>query len=177
MQLPSIHLNMISLVQRNHGLEHATMNLLSRKYPGTSFAGHSDQKGFWIYGSISTDELLEVAQSALARMKAGEHGLAIHANCGTNFVTSGLIAGTLAWLATLVNKNGFKKKLDRWPLLVMIITGTMIAAQPLGYKAQEKITTSGTPGNLKITQIVRYERTGPIVHRIVTSDSNNAVEE
>ena len=109
-------------------------------------------------------------QEALRRMSAGEKSLALHANCGTNYVTAGVIAGTLAWLATLVGGNTFKKKLDRWPLLMMIVTGSLIAAQPLGPKVQAKISTSGEPGNLKVRQIVRYERQGPVLHRILTAD-------
>ena len=100
----------LSLVRRNHGLEHATLNLLAVTSPHHSFAGHSDSKGFWIIGDVSTDTLLETVQSALQRMKAGESSLAVHANCGTNYVTAGLIAGSLAWLATLGKASTFKKK-------------------------------------------------------------------
>jgi hypothetical protein len=160
----------VSLVRRNHGLEHATLNLLAKELPSRAFAGHSDQKGFWIIGDVSTDKLLETVQDALRRMNAGEKNLALHANCGTNYVTAGVIAGTLAWLVTLVGGNTFKKKLDRWPLLMMIVTGSLIAAQPLGPKVQAKISTSGEPGNLKVRQIVRYERQGPVLHRILTAD-------
>ena len=160
----------VSLVRRNHGLEHATLNLLAKELPTRAFAGHSDHKGFWIVGDVSTDKLLETVQEALRRMNAGEKRLAVHANCGTNYVTAGVIAGTIAWLATLVGGNTFKKKLDRWPLLVTIITGSLIAAQPLGPKVQAKISTSGEPGNLEVRQIVRYERQGPALHRIITAD-------
>jgi hypothetical protein len=167
----------ISLVRRNHGLEHAVLNLLAVSHPHQSFAGHSDSKGFWVVGRISTDVLLKTCQEALKRMKQGERSLAIHANCGTNFVTAGVLAGTMAWLATLRNPNNFKKKLDRWPLLVLIITGATMAAQPLGYKMQEKVSASGDPGNLVIKQIVRYERNGPSLHRILTADSAQPVGE
>jgi frataxin-like iron-binding protein CyaY len=160
----------VSLIRRNHGLEHATLNLLAKELPSRAFAGHSDQKGFWIIGDVSTDKLLETVQEALQRMNSGEKSLALHANCGTNYVTAGVITGTLAWLATLVGGNTFKKKLDRWPLLMMIATGSLVAAQPLGPKVQAKISTSGEPGNLKVRQIVRYERQGPTLHRILTAD-------
>ncbi len=160
----------VSLVRRNHGLEHATLNLLAREFPSRAFAGHSDHKGFWIIGDISTDKLLETVQEALRRMNEGEKKLALHANCGTNYVTAGVIAGTFAWLSTLVGGNTFKKKFERWPLLVTIITASLVAAQPLGPKVQAKISTSGEPGNLKVRQIVRYERRGPVLHHILTAD-------
>jgi len=166
----------VSLTRRNHGLEHATLNLLSKQQPGT-FAGHSDARGFWIIGNVSTDILLETVQEALARLNKGEQGLAIHPYCGTNFVTTGVVAGSMAWLFTLGRANSFKKKLDRWPLLVLVITAGAVLANPLGFKVQEKFTASGKPGNLVIKQIVRYEREGPVLHRILTGDTAQKGEE
>jgi hypothetical protein len=159
----------VSIVRRNHGLEHATLNLLSKRQPG-SFAGHSDSRGFWIIGNVSTDLLLETAREALLRLNQGERELAIHPYCGTNFVTTGVVAGSLAWLFTLGRANSFKKKLDRWPLLIFVATAGAILANPLGFKVQEKVSTSANPGQLAITQIVRYERKGPMLHRILTGD-------
>ena len=160
----------VSMVRRNHGLEHATLNLLATEFPTSSFAGHSDSKGFWIVGDVSTDKLLETVQQALKRLRAGESSLALHANCGTNYVATGLIAGSAAWLGSLGNANTFSKKLNRWPLLVMLVTGSLIVAQPLGKKAQARLTTSGEPGGLAIKQITRFERNGPVLHRILTTD-------
>ena len=159
----------VSLVRRNHGLEHATLNLLGELYPKQPFAGYSDTKGFWIVGDISTDVLFSVVNQALDRLRGGERSLAIHANCGTNFVTAGVVAGTAAWLYTLGSANTFKKKVTRWSSLVMLITGSLIVARPLGPKVQEKITTSGDPLDLAVSQITRYERRGPALHRIRTT--------
>jgi hypothetical protein len=180
MQNSILNFGIISLIRRNHGLEHATINLLSKKFPANSFSGYSDHKGFWIVGDVSTDALLETAQQALTRMKGGERKLAIHDNCGSNYVISGLIAGTLAWLGMLGTGNSFKKKLDRWPLLVLLVTGALIVAQPLGPKVQEHVTTKGEPGNLAVKQIVRYERDlpgRPALHRILTGEVIHAAEE
>jgi hypothetical protein len=170
----------ISLIRRNHGLEHATINLLSKKYPARGFAGHSDSKGFWIIGEISTDELADIAQQALVRMIAGEHGLAIHAHCGTNAVTTGVVAGSVAWLATLRTENNWQKKLDRLPWIITLVTGAIILSQPLGPKVQEKVTTSGTPGNLVIKQIVRYESSfanHSAMHRVQTAEGHAKAEQ
>jgi hypothetical protein len=43
----------ISRVQRNHGLEHATLHILSQRYPKQSLSGHSDTGGFWIIGDVT----------------------------------------------------------------------------------------------------------------------------
>ncbi len=157
-------------VRRNHGLEHATLNLLAKEFPNQSFAGHSDNKGIWIVGDVSTDKLLETVQQALKRMKAGESELALHPNCGTNFVTAGIVAGTAAWLGSLGNAKSFSKKIDRWALMVMLVTGTLIATQPWGKKVQARVTTTGKMDGMAIKQIVRYERKGPVLHRILTTE-------
>lgn len=102
--------------------------------------------------------------------------MALHANCGTNFVTAGVVAGSIAWLGTLGNANSFSKKLNRWPLLIMIVTGSFIAAQPLGKKVQARVSTSGDPGSLVVKQISRYERKGPALHRILTTDILETLE-
>jgi hypothetical protein len=164
----------ISLVRRNHGLEHATINLLSKKHPGQAYAGHSDTGGFWLVGQIQTDELVTMVQTALARMNAGEHRLAIHPHCGTNAATTGVIAGALAWLAMVNTGNNWKKKFDRLPLVMLLTTLAVIASEPLGPKVQEKITTSGLPGGLRVTRIICYERSETdhsIIHRVETEDT------
>ena len=169
----------ISLVRRNHGLEHATINLLSKKHPGQPFAGHSDPKGFWLVGRVPTDELVTIVQTSLARMNAGEHRLAIHPHCGTNAATTGVLAGFFAWLAMINTGNNWKKKLDRLPLVMLLTSLAVIAAEPLGPKVQEKITTSGEPGGLYVSCITRYEREDrdhTILHRVETADFNSAKE-
>ena len=176
MEMSILNWGPVSLTRRNHGLEHATLNLLAIKQPGV-FTGHSDHHGFWIIGNVSTDLLLETAREALERLKAGEKSLAIHQNCGTNFVTTGLVAGSMTWLFTLSKANSFKKKMNRWSTLVMVSTIAAVLAYPLGFKAQEKVSVSGEPGNLVIKQIVRYERTGPVMHRINTADVTPVEEE
>ncbi len=160
----------ISKVRRNHGLEHATINLLSKTHPDRAFAGHSDINGFRITGNNDTEQLPETAREALARMNAGQHNLAIHPNCGTNAATTGVIAGGLAWLAMLNAGNSWKKRLDRLPWVIVLVTGAVILAAPLGPKVQEKVTTCGVPGGLHIVQVVRHERGKMIVHRVTTAD-------
>src|SRR5512146_3538660 len=89
----------ISRVRRNHGLEHATLHILSERHPGLPMAGHSDFGGFWIVGNLEVDDLQSAVDEALERMNNGEEELAIHPNCGTNFATAGVMAGGAAFLA------------------------------------------------------------------------------
>jgi len=45
-----LDLKPISRARRNHGLEHATMHILGRKFPRVTLGGHSDPFGFAISG-------------------------------------------------------------------------------------------------------------------------------
>ncbi|RLD11905.1 MAG: hypothetical protein DRI56_00155 [Chloroflexota bacterium] len=125
-------LEFVSLTRRNHGLEHATMNFLGSKYPRRPFAGHSDWRGFWIMGDIATPELLEVVQQALNALQSGRHDLAIHANCGTNLVVSGAMAGMAGVVGMVGAGEERRAKLDRIPLVITLATLALMLSRPVG---------------------------------------------
>lgn len=158
----------ISRVQRNHGLEHATMHVLAEHKPRRGIAGHSDMGGFWIVGDVPTEELTDAVQEALQRMRAGEHQLAIHPNCGTNFAVSGSIAGVAAFIGMWGAGQGWRAKLERLPLVATLATLALILSQPLGYRLQERVTTSGRPGELEVVAIKPTRRGSVTAHRILT---------
>lgn len=162
-----LEIPVLSHIRRNHGLEHATIHLLSRRYPGKPFAGHSDAGGFWLIGDVGTEELADVVMGALERLRNGERSLAIHPNCGTNFVAYGLLAGMGAFIA-LLGARRTRDKVDRLPLVVLFATLGLMVGQPVGYNIQRKITTSGDPGNLKVLQIGRGQRGRVVYHRVTT---------
>ena len=85
----------ISRIRRNHGLEHATLHVLANRHPGKRMAGYSDLSGFWIVADLPGQEIKDAADEALQRLSQGEHKLAVHPNCGTNFATAGSLAGNL----------------------------------------------------------------------------------
>jgi len=155
--------------RQNHALEHATLHVLSKKPHLRSLAGYSDVNGFWIIGNVSTEELQEAADEALVRLQQGERRLAIHENCGTNFATSGVLAGVTAWLAMLGVKNDTRSKLDRLPMLVSLVTLMLVFARPLGPIVQEKLTTTPVMEKLKITEICRFQRGSTPLHRVLTN--------
>ncbi|MEN6522417.1 MAG: DUF6391 domain-containing protein [Anaerolineaceae bacterium] len=158
----------IGRIRRNHALEHATLQVLAsrKKYP--MLAGYSDWRGFWVMGDIQTEDLLSAAEDALKRLNAGESSLAIHPHCGTNFAISGLLAGSAAWVVMTGAGNGWKKKLERFPLVVTVVTLVLILAQPLGPMAQRKITTCPTPDGLKISAIHLQPFRNTTAHRVLT---------
>ena len=158
----------VSRVRRNHGLEHATIHILSKRFSGTRMAGHSDLGGFWILGDLKTEHIEAAVADALGRLRAGEHDLAVHPNCGTNFVTAGVVAGLAGAFSMLGAGRKWQDKLARIPMAVTLATLAMIFAQPLGFFLQEQVTTSGKPGDLEIVDITATRRGNFNGHRITT---------
>lgn len=163
-----LELNPISRVRRNHGLEHATLHVLSKKFPGIRTGGISTPFGFTIVGEVSTEDVAEAAIEALKRLRAGEESLAIHSNCGTNYAVPGIAAGLLAWLGTLGSKKGIKNKLERLPLAMILATIGLIIFSPLGPVVQKRISTSGNPGKLELERVETSVRAGVRLHRVIT---------
>lgn len=160
----------VSRLRRNHGLEHATLHVLSKRHPRLSLAGHSDLGGFWILGDVTTEDLQSAVEEALSRLRNGEHNLAVHPNCGTNFATAGVLAGGVAALAMFGAGQRLRDKLERLPLAATLATLALVLAQPLGLRLQERVTTSGDPGSLEIAQVLAKPKRGRLrVHRIVTA--------
>lgn len=155
-------------IRRNHGLEHATIHVLSRMHPRVSTAGYSDPNGFWLLGELSTEAVYAAAEEALARLRAGEHHLAIHPNCGTNLVTAGVAAG-LGGAAALGTARTDRQRLGRLPLAMLLSIGGLLLARPLGTRIQQHITTSGQPGALRITSIQRSQNGRFTTHRVSTA--------
>jgi hypothetical protein len=152
-------------IRRHHGIEHATLQVLAEQFPRRSLAGYSDAEGFWVVGDLPTEELEAAVTQAIARLKAGEVKLAIHPHCGTNFVASGVAAGSLAWLAMLPSRG--QRRFERWPLVVALTTFGIILSQPLGPWLQARVTTSPDVGTLHPDQIIRYTRSDIPLHRVL----------
>lgn len=158
----------ISRTRRNHGLEHATLNLLAKSHPGQAFAGHSDGSGFWILGEISSQDLTRSIEDALARLRAGQSSLAVHKNCGTNLLVSGFAAG-LAGAAGLIGVGDkTRDKIERIPLITLFSVAALLLSRPLGPILQREITVNPDPGDLQIAGITRHSLNGVPAHRIRT---------
>lgn len=127
----------VRTVRRNHAMEHATITLLSQRLPNTRFVARSTPGGFTVYGNVNQKILRQTAEDALARLQAGEAGLAVHPNCGTNLVVGGILTALVSLLIM-----GRRLRLNRLPFLLLGTTYALMAAQPLGRLAQRHVTTS-----------------------------------
>jgi hypothetical protein len=163
LELPIIH-----RTRRNHGLEHATLHMLAKRFPNTSMGGYSYPSGFWIAGDVPLEAVRDSVDEALSRLRAGERKLAIHPNCGTNFITTGTLAGIAGAASLFGAGKRWQDKLGRLPLAASMATLVLVLSQPLGLSIQEHITTSGDPGSLEVVEIIKSQRGGMIVHRITT---------
>jgi hypothetical protein len=165
--MANLNLPVLSRIRRNHGLEHATLNILSQRSPSRRLAGYSFPGGFFILGEIPTAELREAVSQALARMNNGESGLAIHDHCGTNYAASGFVAGLLAWLG-MAGATSKRDKVERLPLVIALATFGFIASQPLGPVLQKRVTTSGNPQGLSIVDVFPIQWGQFSLHRVIT---------
>lgn len=163
-----LDLPLILETRRNHALEHATIHILSGKYPDRNMGGHSNPTGFFILGTVTAEDLGAAAKEALTRLRAGENELAIHPGCGTNFATTALLAGSLAWFP-LSGSRSIRKRLWLLPLAVAFGVLGYVLSQPLGPFLQAKVTTEADMGKLQIKSITPVRKGGMIVHRVVTS--------
>ncbi|MFH1906982.1 MAG: DUF6391 domain-containing protein [Chloroflexota bacterium] len=156
-----------SRIRRNHGLEHASLNILNQRFPERTLAGYSSPSGFFVLGDLATEDLREAVMQALTRLQTGERYLVIHSNCGTNYVAAGFVAGLLAWLG-MAGAKSKREKVDRLPFIIALAMLGFIISQPLGPKIQERITTSGDPEGMTIVDIflVRFGRF--TLHRVIT---------
>lgn len=160
---------LIDRTRRNHGLEHATLNILAQTHPGVPLVGRSTAYGFYVYGPIGLEPLTDAAVAGLHGLNAGQAQLAIHANCGTNVVTAGIAAACAAYLG-FVGADRWQKRWERLPIVALLTTLAILAAQPVALALQQHVTTSGQPRGLSITH-VECRATHPVtVHFVKTAD-------
>ncbi|MBL8163783.1 MAG: hypothetical protein JNJ61_17485 [Anaerolineae bacterium] len=167
---PLLQFPYILRTRRNHGLEHATIHLLSGK--NYRLSGRSDDTGFVVLGEVPTDALERAAADALRRMRNGEHGLAVHPNCGTNLVTTASIVSLIG----LVGLGGSNRRegFNRLPAVMSAMMVAILYSPLLGMALQKHFTTEGDPGDLEILKVTRREVRLPwsseplVVHRVAT---------
>jgi hypothetical protein len=160
---------LLSRIRRNHALEHATIHVLTTRNPTTHIVGRSDHRGFFLYTDLTKTVIEEAVQRALDRLRAGEHRLAIHPNCGTNLLTAGVLSGLAAYFSIQgSDEKGQEDKLERIPLAIMSAILGLLLAKPVGSWVQQYLTTEADPNDLEIKSIEKI-RSGKVnLYRILT---------
>lgn len=152
----------ISRIRRNHGLEHATIHVLSEKQKNFSAQGNSDHRGFHlnIYGDVSEEAVMNAVEEAFARMKRGEHQLAVHPNCGTVLLTTATMSALAAQAAFTVEQKRRQSPTMTLPVLVnalpsavLAVVVALIVSRPLGIHLQAQYTTEGDLGDMELMSI------------------------
>jgi len=157
-------------VRRNHGLEHATIHILNRH--NYKLSGRSSESGFILLGEAPTEQVESAVNEALGRMKAGEHKLALHPNCGTNLVTAGFLATALAFFGFA--GRSLRRGWERFPNMMVAMMGVVLISTPLGMSLQKHFTTEGDLGEMELVSVQRESKTLPFkgqqvtLHRVVT---------
>jgi hypothetical protein len=172
---PILNLPVVRRTRRNHGLEHATIHVLSSRIKNLQMAGRSTESGFVLLGEAPTESVEAAVQDALRRMRGGEHQLAIHPNCGTNLVTTGFLTSIVgvAGMSGASRRDSF----NRLPTVIVLMMLTLVFAQPLGSALQKYFTTDGDPADLEVVSITRSRLSMPFgrgpmtMHRVVTHSS------
>ena len=152
----------ISRTRRNHGLEHATIHVLSAKYNNFSAQGNSTHQGFYlnIYGDLPEGAVESAVHEAHKRMKNGEHDLAVHPNCGTVLLTTATMAALSAQTVFGLEQYRQKKSglnpavwFNALPTAILAVVISLIVSRPLGIYLQAQYTTDGHLGDLEIARI------------------------
>lgn len=167
---PILNAPLILETRRNHGLEHATIHVLSRgRY---RLSGRSDERGFVLIGQVPTPAVESAVREALRRMKGGEHRLAVHPNCGTNLVTAGVLTGVIGALG--VGGTTRRGAFQRLPWIMPLLMIAILYSVPLGMALQTHFTTEGDPGDMELVSVKRWEFKLPfwskslVIHRVHT---------
>lgn len=128
--------DLVRRTRQHHAIEHATIHLLAARHTRIGISGLSDPWGFTLYGNVSESAVREAVSEALLRLQAGESKLAIHPNCGTNLVTSTV----LATVAALIGAAGRRPLVDKIATTGLAVLGALFVAQPLGMHLQQLTT-------------------------------------
>jgi hypothetical protein len=150
-------------VRENHALEHATIVILSKRYPDVRFSGISFASGYFVFGDVPTAAIRPAADQALARLRGDEPEMAIHERCGTNLAVTGLLTASAAMLVARLRKpyNSFNN-------IMLATTASIVAARPLGLLVQRYVTTRTPASNFRISDVRRMSVLGAPAHFVST---------
>ncbi len=156
-------------VKQNHALEHATIVLLSKKFPDVRLAGISFAAGFFVFGDIPTEAVLPAAQEALDLLRTTQPDLAIHERCGTNLAVAGMLTG-LSAMAVAKMRRPYNTANN----VILASTAALILARPLGLTVQRYFTTQTPNASMRIIKVTPRSLFGTTAHFVSTDNPDAA---
>jgi len=152
-------------VKQNHALEHATIVLLSKKYPEVRFAGISFAAGFFEFGDVPTEVVVPTAQEALDLLRTTSPEMAIHERCGTNLAVMSILTGVSAMtVARMRRPYGTANN------VILATTAAIILSRPLGLTVQRYVTTQTPNASMTITGVRAMNLLGSPAHFVSTDN-------
>lgn len=176
---PVLNFSIIRQIRRNHGLEHATVHILSQRIRNLRIAGRSSHDGFVLFGDVPTESVEQAVDDALRRMKNGEHSLAVHPNCGTNLATTGIMTSLVGLFGFGIGSPRSRFSPNRFSWVMLFMIGAIVYSQPIGMKLQRFITTEGDLDNMEIVGVVHREIKFPfnkgkiVMHQVITREGSH----
>ena len=126
---------LIRRTRQHHAIEHATLHVMSKQPNVGHLTGISDPFGFTIMGETDREGVRRGVGEALLRLQAGEKQLAIHQNCGTNLVTTGLLVTLTAMAASYK-----RKPLERFTTTLFWVLPMIVVGKVWGMQLQQYTT-------------------------------------
>jgi hypothetical protein len=152
-------------VRENHALEHATIVLLSRRFPDARLSGVSFASGFFVFGDIPTEAVRPAAEQALARLRGGEPEMAIHERCGTNLAVAGMLTGLSAMTVAKM-----RRPFNTFNNVILASTAALVLSRPLGLLVQRYVTTRTPGATMRVTGVRAMTFLGSPAHFVRTEN-------
>ena len=156
---------LVRRVRQNHAIEHGTIAVLLERGKRTPLAGYSTTRGFFIYGDVSTEEVVSAAEQALERMLGGERGLAVSPYCGTNMAVGVLLSAAVVSLVM----GRSRRRRGRLPMLALGVAGSLWLRRPVGGAVQRHLTTLSDVEDVSIDGARRIQLGRHSIHVVSTS--------
>jgi hypothetical protein len=156
-------------VRQNHALEHATIVLLSKKYPEARLSGISFASGFFVFGEVPTEAILPTAEEALHLLRTTQPELAVHERCGTNLAVSGMLTG-LSAMAVAKMRRPYSTANN----VILASTAALLLARPIGLTVQRYVTTQTPNASMRILKVTPMTVLGSPAHFVRTDNPEAA---
>ena len=156
-------------VKQNHALEHATIVLLSKKFPDVRLSGISFAAGFFVFGDVPQEAILPTAQEALNLLRTTSPELAVHERCGTNLAVAGMLTG-LSAMAVAKMKRPYSTANN----VILASTAALVLARPLGLLVQRHVTTQTPNASMQILGVSTRTLFGAPAHFVSTDNPEAA---